>query len=767
MAYPDSILLRGTRAAQPAATAVAPGTLYSVSDESNLVEQSDGATWYTYAGAGGGGGGLAVGVSTGGNTAGDTGVFTGRVVFVGSNNITLSGSSNAGSATVSILGGAGAGSLNVSAGTTSQNLTNVVFSNSNGVSFGLNGSTVTGSHNGLTSQSNQALSAGNGSFAFQTASFSNANGVSFSTSAGSAIVASHNGLTSQSNQALSGSNGSFTFQTATFGNANGLSFLTSNGSLVGSYTVPSVPVVSNAIQPVGSATGSGTNTSRFAADDHVHEGVFSVGVTNAGNTVGDTRVGPGRYVFEGGNNITLSQITGANAVNTIVISGANAGGAQTGISGIIASDATYTSGSVYFSNQANVTIGSSVDGASQYVRLSVHAPQTGISGLQVSDATYTSGTVTFQNANGITFGSSGANGISASHNGLTSQSNQAASAANGSFAFQTLSFSNVNGISFVTAGGSAIQASHNGLTSQSNQAVSAGNGSYAFQTLSFSNANNFTFATSAGSAIVGSYTVPTVPAQLSVGVSTGGNTAGDTGVFTGRVVFVGSNNITLSGSSNAGSATVSVIGGAGGGGGVTYSQFNPYDQVGSMVTGVFGGSLFMNPKTFPNLVCDRALQIMSYSMNAASTGSFTVSAHVALYTRNVSTLSLLTSGSTSFALTGSGTVGDFSLYGGQRYLSVPFAATVTEGQYWLANIFRTSGAGNNGTFRRLAQGTVALGFSGEFGAASIASAQSQLGAGIYSVTTADLPSSIAFSEIADADNNAREWPIVMFQNGTI
>lgn len=40
-------------------------------------------------------------------------------------------------------GGGGGGSVNISAGTTSQNLTNFVFSNSNGVSFGLNGSTVT------------------------------------------------------------------------------------------------------------------------------------------------------------------------------------------------------------------------------------------------------------------------------------------------------------------------------------------------------------------------------------------------------------------------------------------------------------------------------------------------------------------------------------------------------------------------------------------------------------------------------------------------
>lgn len=45
------VLQIGTRAAQPAASAVAPGTLYSVTDESNVVEQSDGSAWSTYAGA--------------------------------------------------------------------------------------------------------------------------------------------------------------------------------------------------------------------------------------------------------------------------------------------------------------------------------------------------------------------------------------------------------------------------------------------------------------------------------------------------------------------------------------------------------------------------------------------------------------------------------------------------------------------------------------------------------------------------------------------
>src|SRR5271166_1673157 len=54
-----------------------------------------------------------------------------------------------GNATINLPAGGGTlmSDINVSAGTTSQNLTNVVFSNSNNISFGLNGSTVTGSAN--------------------------------------------------------------------------------------------------------------------------------------------------------------------------------------------------------------------------------------------------------------------------------------------------------------------------------------------------------------------------------------------------------------------------------------------------------------------------------------------------------------------------------------------------------------------------------------------------------------------------------------------
>lgn len=153
------VLIRGLRSAQPAATDVSPGSLYFVTDE-GVTEQSDGTTWNSYSGTGGA--------------------------------ITA---------------------VNISAGTTSHNLASVVFSNSNGVSFGLNGSTITGSHNGLTSQSNQAFSASGGSSAFQTINFANSNGFTFSNSVGSVIGS---------------------FSTLVFSNSNGVSFGVNAGTLTAS-----------------------------------------------------------------------------------------------------------------------------------------------------------------------------------------------------------------------------------------------------------------------------------------------------------------------------------------------------------------------------------------------------------------------------------------------------------------------------------------------------------------------------------------------------
>src|SRR5690242_5816302 len=55
MPYQDLVLAPDTRANQPAANSVPMGTQYCVTDEGNIVERSNGATWDAYSPAAGGG----------------------------------------------------------------------------------------------------------------------------------------------------------------------------------------------------------------------------------------------------------------------------------------------------------------------------------------------------------------------------------------------------------------------------------------------------------------------------------------------------------------------------------------------------------------------------------------------------------------------------------------------------------------------------------------------------------------------------------------
>jgi hypothetical protein len=118
-----------------------------------------------------------------------------------------------------VAGGTLLTNINVSAGTTSNNLSAVVFSNSNGVSFGLNGSTVT-----AAAPSGIAIAAGTQTATSGTVVLSNSNNITFGMSGSTRVTASYNfnvsaGTTSNNLNAV------------TFSNSNGISFGL-NGSVV-------------------------------------------------------------------------------------------------------------------------------------------------------------------------------------------------------------------------------------------------------------------------------------------------------------------------------------------------------------------------------------------------------------------------------------------------------------------------------------------------------------------------------------------------------
>lgn len=288
-------------------TGVSTGINFVIAGSNNIsVNQSTavgGPNTIWISGGAGGGAGFTAGNSNLGNTAGDTGVVTQQLVFVGSNNITLSGSTNAGSMTISIVGATAGGgaSINVSGGTTSNNLTNLVFSNSHNVSWTMNGSTLVASASVATSLTNIRISAGAGNELLSAVTFTNSNGISFGINA-STITASHNGLTSQSTQFLALTLGGNTAGTTTFHATNNASLFFNGGNNI------TLSGNGSTITIVGPAAATGTS---FNA------------ITLGGNTAGTTTFDASNnnsIFLHGGANITLS----GNGSSITVIGGAGA-----------------------------------------------------------------------------------------------------------------------------------------------------------------------------------------------------------------------------------------------------------------------------------------------------------------------------------------------------------------------------------------------------------------------------------------------------------
>lgn len=428
---------------------------------------------------------------------------------------------------------------------------------------------------------------------------------------------------------------------------------------------------------------------------------------------------------------------------------------------------------VVFSNANGVSFG--VDG--QTITASVAITATGGGGgaaISAGTQSNSTGTIVFSNSNGVSFGMSNSSVVTASHDGLTSQSNQAASASNGSFAFQTIGFSNANNVTFGTSGGSiitasvapptagsvnfsagttsnnltnlvfsnsngvsfglngsSITASHNGLTSQSNQAASASNGSFTFQTLGFSNANNVTFGTSAGSIITAS-------------VSPGGGggsinfSAGTQSSDLASIVFSNSNGVSF-GLSN-GTITASAAGGSGGG--YTASAYYPYGSLPVQFVSQFGlAFIALGIANLPTAVqFDRIAFPISANLNPGnSTGGITVS--VGFYTRNGSTLSLSLSTSTAYSILHTSS----AAFSAIKILTIGWTSTLPAGDYHYG--FWSSISGANHTIINGMVNGGSNSFNGIFGATPSGSAQSAPGVGYLSASTNVFRNSIAFSDI--------------------
>lgn len=208
-----------------------------------------------------------------------------QLAFTNTGNVTFNLSTAASGATIGGVVATSLTAINVSAGTTSNNLSAMTFANGSNVSFGLNGSVVTASVASSLTAIN--VSAGTTSNNLSAVTFGNANGFTFGLN-GSVVTGSYtsptvvnSGLLNVTDSAVSAN-----ISRLQISNVNGLTLGLATGAsiatLTGSYTVPTV---------------------------------VNSGLLNVSNSV--SSVNASRMVFSNANNVSWSLAT-AGSIATVI-----------------------------------------------------------------------------------------------------------------------------------------------------------------------------------------------------------------------------------------------------------------------------------------------------------------------------------------------------------------------------------------------------------------------------------------------------------------
>lgn len=293
-----------------------------------------------------------------GNTEGTpVTVTSGTVSLAGGNNITLSQAGNA----MTVRGAYNPAQFTNSTANATMNLLWAGNSNGSGnITMGLIGSTIT-----ANAPSGGGVIFGMSNLGVSTAGTSGTVGSQFIVVGGVGIIGS---------QSING-------QSATL-------------SLVNSW---STATMANAI---GTTNVVGANAGRFALEGHQHAGIPVAGISG-GNTLNTSGTYYGSLMFAGGNNITLSAVTGAGG-QTITISGGAGGG---GFANYIAAGGVTTNGlnTINFSNANGVSFGLGAGANSSVMTASVNAGG-GINGISAGTFSTNPTSLYFSNANGVTFG---------------------------------------------------------------------------------------------------------------------------------------------------------------------------------------------------------------------------------------------------------------------------------------------------------------------------------------------------------------------------
>jgi hypothetical protein len=772
-----------------------------------------------------------------------------NVVFSNVNNVSfgLNGSTITASASVATSLTA----INVSAGTTSNNLSAVTFDNANGLAFGLNGSVITGSYtvpfvppitnsswtvsdnansgtvgqlaftnlNGVTLSLSSGIggshtivgsiatsltainiSAGTTSNNLSAITFSNLNGVTFGLNGSviTASVAAGGGLTNINVSAGTTSNN---LSAITLSNSNNVSFGL-NGSVV---TATATWPIATQVYDVGSAGSTGVVT-RYSPEDHVHAGIVRNGVSNVGNTLGNTGASHGQFMFAASGNITASMSTGAGGTHTIWYSVP----AMTNSSWTVSDAASSaTVARLAFTNLNGVTLSLSTGAAGSHTI--VGSVATSLTNIRVSAGTTSNNlsAITFSNGSNVSFGLNDSV-ITASVN--TSLTNINVSAGTTSNNLSAITFSNGSNVSF-GLNGSVVTASVN--TSLTAINVSAGTTSNNLSAITFSNLNGLTFGLN-GSVITGSYTVPgtlsvfaqsnttqsssgtiafnslqfngagiasvgisngsvviSVPAGggagdggVFAGVSTFGNTAGSTGtVSTGNFVLVGSNGISLSQSTGAvgSNATVTI-----------HAPVLSVFQRANIITAA--GSLQANSSAsiIPFILDWQvsasqvrfAISVSAQTQTVTSSAGFAVGWSGVIYSNNAGTLSSINSFSNSTTTFFQSNSTSSVQNGRMLTANLATASLFSPGRYWMILNLTTTTSGQLSRSVSISLGVVptwATGFGAVnyFGSNTTNTRGVQQGLAIHS--TGATRASLVFTDITGHSGNSASLANVWFE----
>ena len=683
-------------------------------------------------------------------------------------------------------GGGGADGYNIlAAGSQTANTTGTIaFNNANGITFGMsNSSIITASHNGITTamasnrgsdfvQATAAFAGTNAtgtissngisvSVAPQTAFvFSNANGVTFGTNA-STVTASVQ--TNYITTAMASNRGSdFVQANAAFAGTNATGTIASNGI--------SVSVNPQTVQPVAASASNGSfnfSTLKF---------VEGLGVTWATQVNGIQASVKTDYQSSNANYLT-SQSNQA-------LSGSNGSFAfQTATFGNLNGLSFYTSnGSFVGSHNGLTTARASNDAIGLNTALTANGVSmtANSSGLSLNFPAF----LTTAQPVGAYLTTARASNDAIGLN--TAQSNVTWTVNSSGLSFDargyagtgsTFNGTNVTGSMTVNSNGVRLDLSA-GAGGGAAVTASASNGSFTAGLLAFSNANNVTFGTSAGSIITASVAAPGAAAENNWFNLLGANTAGNT-TASGSTIGLSGINLTLSGTNgsaiNISAPATSSLSGTNGisistnGATISVSGMNSNSQRFQYPSGAlsalsaFGnGSFSINRMDVQNIVTATRVDmpvLMSVASSAtANTWGFAMTAFAAVYTKNGSTLSSISSASQTLSFSAaSNTAGSTQMIPAAiRPVSVPMNVYMTPGEYYVGYGIstNTSSLGTATTANGITISAFGgLGYSsaiahvGDFTATTNTSTGLFGGMGVYSAAISTVPPAVSLSAI--------------------